>query len=54
MILSLYIKIKKLLKSIINKKGDYASFNVFLVISVTKGYKKFKEYYNNIKENDIY
>jgi hypothetical protein len=51
---SLYVKIKKLLKSIINKKDNYASFDASLVAAATKGYKKFQEYYNNIKKNNIY
>ena len=54
MIPSLYVKMEKLLKSIINKEGDYASFNTSLVTAATKGYEKFKEYYNSMKKNDIY
>jgi len=54
MVPSLYVKIEKLLKSIMNKEGEYASFDASLVAATKRGYKKFKEYYDDIKENDIY
>jgi hypothetical protein len=54
MIPSLYIKMEKLLKLIINREGNYASFDASLVAAVIKGYEKFKEYYYSMKKNDIY
>ncbi|KAH8760325.1 hypothetical protein BGZ57DRAFT_770300, partial [Hyaloscypha finlandica] len=53
-VLSLYIKIEKLLKSILNKIGLFATINASLVIAIKKGYIKFEKYYDKIKENDIY
>jgi hypothetical protein len=35
-ILNKYIKLKKLLKSIINKEGAFAGFNLFFVIAAKK------------------
>ena len=40
--------------SIIKKEGEYASFDMSLVAAATKGYEKFKEYYDEMKKNDIY
>jgi hypothetical protein len=54
MVPSLYIKIEKLLKSVLNKTGLFATINILLVIAIKKGYIKFEKYYNKIKENDIY
>jgi hypothetical protein len=53
-VLSLYIKIEKLLKSILNKIGLFATINASLVIAIQKGYSKFEKYYDKMKENDIY
>lgn len=53
-VLSFYVKIKKLLKFILNKIGLFTTINALLVIAIKKGYIKFKKYYNKIKENDIY
>jgi hypothetical protein len=54
MVPSLYIKIEKLLKSVLNKTGSFTTINMLLVIAIKKGYTKFEKYYNKIKENDIY
>jgi hypothetical protein len=45
---------EKLLKSILNKIGLFATINALLVIAIKKGYIKFEKYYDKIKENDIY
>jgi hypothetical protein len=49
-----YIKLEKLLKSIINKEGAFARFYLSLVAATKKGLKKFNNYYNAIKKNNIY
>jgi hypothetical protein len=51
---SLYIKMEKLFKSILNKTGSFTTINTLLVIAIKKGYIKFEKYYNKIKENGIY
>jgi hypothetical protein len=51
---SIYIKIEKLLKSVLNKIGLFTTINTLLVTAIKKGYIKFEKYYNKIKENDIY
>jgi hypothetical protein len=54
MVPALYVKMEKLLKSIINKEGEYASFDASLIAAAKQGLKKFDEYYVEMKENDIY
>jgi len=42
------------LKLIINKEGAFARFDLSLIVAAKKGLKKFNNYYNAIKKNNIY
>jgi hypothetical protein len=50
----LYLKLDKLLQSIIKKQGKYTSYNKTLIAAASKGLETFNRYYSAIKENDIY
>jgi hypothetical protein len=45
---------EKLLKSVLNKTGLFATIDASLVAAAKKGYIKFEKYYDEMKENDIY
>ena len=50
-----YIKLKKVLKLIINKERAFAKIDSSsLIIAIEKGLKKFSNFYNKIKKNNIY
>jgi hypothetical protein len=50
----LYLKLDKLLQSIVKKQGKYASYNKTLIAAASKGLETFNGYYTAIKENDMY
>jgi hypothetical protein len=49
-----YIKLKKVSKSIINKEREFAKIDYSLIIAIKKGLRKFGNFYNIIKKNNIY
>ena len=50
----LYLKLDKLLQSIVKKQGKYASYDKTLITAASKGLETFNGYYTAIKENDMY
>jgi hypothetical protein len=50
----LYLKLDKLLQSIVKKQGKYINYNKTLIAAASKGLETFNRYYTIIKENDIY
>jgi hypothetical protein len=53
-ILNLYLKLEKLLTSIVKKEGVCASYDPSLIEATQKGLEKFNEYYAEMKKNDMY
>jgi len=50
----LYLKLDKLLQSIVKKQGKYTSYDKTLIAAASKGLETFNGYYTAMKENDMY
>ena len=51
---NLYLKLDKLLQSIVKKQGVYATYDPSLIEAARKGLEKFNEYYLEMMKNDMY
>lgn len=50
----LYLKLQKILQSVVRKEGGFEDFDTTLITAAKAGLEKFDEYYGYMKQNDTY